>query len=546
MTGGNAMGGIARGAAALLALAAPAWVGASGIRASYALVPAKGGWTPLTLSLGVEYAFPGLAASFAATAVPVVKPYPDNFAWGHMQNGPDAAIDFSLTDSYVREYQQAGFTDVVLALKENSSWASRGASDPAPQPQYLDAYAHWVGAVVERYDDDGHDDMPGLLHPVRFYEIGTEFSTYEPEPVDEYLEVLEAAYGAAHEASSTAQVAHAAFLVTTAFKDDPTADEYAAAFAAVSPRIMAHSLADLRAVLDRPDLFDLVNFHALGEPDEIAATVSWLRWEMAQRGYDRPIIVSDTATTPFIAWGPATRCTGSQDQLGLVIPPATEDDRCRLAAYFAQLVAGDPATVDWTHAFAASDLVEKAVVAAASGVRLLDTWSMEDIPILQIPLAQAGAGTAAWAGMADVTVNLFTGEHAVRDFRPAFYALQQLETRLSGCDCIRAVNVADPRVRLFELRGPVTQEWIAWLDPATVVLPGDAVPTATLPLVTGPGEVTLERTPTRPGQTGPDRWTVTPDGGVVELPLTPTPLFVIAASRPEGPARLRRRLARVP
>ena len=57
---------------------------------------------------------------------------------------------------------------------------------------------------MERYDDDGQQDMPGLRYPVRIFEIGTEFSSYEPESVEEYLEVLQACYKAAHAASNRA------------------------------------------------------------------------------------------------------------------------------------------------------------------------------------------------------------------------------------------------------------------------------------------------------------------------------------------------------
>ncbi len=36
------------------------------------------------------------------------------------------------------------------------------------------AYAAWVRAVVERYDGDGKDDMPGLRHKVRYWQVDNE------------------------------------------------------------------------------------------------------------------------------------------------------------------------------------------------------------------------------------------------------------------------------------------------------------------------------------------------------------------------------------
>lgn len=200
----------------------------------------------------------------------------------------------------------------------------------------MPAYEQWIYSVVERYDADGVGGMPGLLFPVRCYEIGSEFSRCEPEPVADYLEMLEHAYAAAHRANGEVVVAHAAFLTTLAFVDDPRATEYETAVARVPDQ--SHSLADIRQVLDRRDIFDVINVHSLGDPYEIEAIVAWLDYEMAQRGYHKPIILSDTATTPFIAWGPATACHRAPSQMGRIIPPATEADRCRPADYFTRLV----------------------------------------------------------------------------------------------------------------------------------------------------------------------------------------------------------------
>ena len=36
---------------------------------------------------------------------------------------------------------------------------------------HQEAYLRFVRSTVERYDGDGVDDMPGLLFPVRFWEI---------------------------------------------------------------------------------------------------------------------------------------------------------------------------------------------------------------------------------------------------------------------------------------------------------------------------------------------------------------------------------------
>jgi hypothetical protein len=92
----------------------------------------------------------------------------------------------SATDAYVREFQ-AG-EEPVICLRSASTWTSKHAprlkpSDLTPKPQFMALYQRCIAAVVERYDRDGRNDMPGLKFPVRYYEIGSEFSSYEPEPV---------------------------------------------------------------------------------------------------------------------------------------------------------------------------------------------------------------------------------------------------------------------------------------------------------------------------------------------------------------------------
>ena len=496
---------------------------------------------PVRTLVGAEYAQPGMAATLAGSGAPAVKYFPDAYAWGRMQTAPGAAIDFAVTDRYVHEYQAAGFTELVMALNPKCSWGSRSATDLSPKPEYLDDYGAWVAAIVERYDGDGVGDVPQLKRPVHIYEIGTEFSTYEPEPVDRYLEMLAVAHQSAHDAFAGVRIAHCAFLTTTAFRDDPTPAEYEAAFAAVDERIMYHSLADIRAVLDRPDLFELANVHSIGEPDEITAIAAWLRWEMAQRGYEREIIVSDTSTTPFIAWGPATRCTGLPAQLGLIVPPAVEADRCRLAEYFTALVAGDDTTVRWVQAFVAADIVQKVVLATAAGVELIDAWSTEDIWLLKLPLLAAGAGNAAWAGMAEWTANIFTEERTLVARRPALTALEHVTRHLARAETILRLDHPDPSVRLFQLDGQAGRGWIGWLAAVPIVLPDAPVPVVEVIVEAPAAPVVAERVA---GSGGPGCRTLSPVAGPIALQLTPAPVFVTAGAEVRCMPQPRRRLAR--
>ncbi|MBI4673136.1 MAG: hypothetical protein HY741_15895 [Chloroflexi bacterium] len=463
-----------------------------------------------------------LAAMLAPIRLSAAKPYAEHIEWGEMQKTPGAPIDFSRLDSFVREFQNAGFTEFLVALKPHNPWAAREygklfSRNPSPEPEYMDAFEAWIQQVVERYDADGIADLPGLKYPVRMYEIGSEFSSYEPEPVDDYLAMLARAHRAAHRASADVLIAHAAFLTTTVFKAHPAPENYPAAFAAAPARFMEHPLEDMRKILDQPQLFDLINFHSIGDPYEIEANVQWLTYEMQSRGYAKPIIISDTSPTPFLAWGFATACDKPPEWMGLVIPPATEADRCRLAAYFTKLVKQDPATVRWTQSFAAQDMVTRVVIAAEQNILLVNTAFTEDLFWQKLEAFQAGAGTAAWGGLVD----LERGER-----RAGFYALQQLMQHLRGYDSIQRVHLDEQRIRVYELTRAERKSWIAWYESDKLLLPEDSIPTTAIDFSTDFSAVTIEALITQFGQTAPEKQTLRAAKGKLRLTLTPTPIFI--------------------
>ena len=479
------------------------------------------------IQIGVEYAMPGMGKAFGEMGVPAVKPLAEPIAWGKMQPKKDAPIDFRRLDDLVREFHDAGFTEIVVGLRSLSSWATpRPTKTQVPEPAFMPLYEEWIRAIVERYDGDGKEDMPGLKRPVRIFEIGTEFSTYDPEPVADYLKMLAVAYKVAHKASATVVIGHSAFLLTNAFNDHPGPGEYEAAFAKMDKRIAHHHLAEIRAVLDRPDLFDVANVHALEDPVMIEDIVGWLRWEMKQRRYDKPIIISDTMPSSFIAWGPATKATGPPHSLGLLMPPATEADRPRLAAFFTKLVDGDKATTEWAHAFSGADMIKKVCIAAEQRVALINTSFMEDLWLLKQRFVQAGAGLSAWAGMAEVTIHVREDSRTVTGLRSCFYAVKQLQQHSKGYTAVERVRVADKSVRLYRFTRGHETVWVAWLETTKLLLPGDPIPSTTLSLQTRAAGLIVEKMIDRDGQKQPERETIAVKNGVAPIKLTPTPVFV--------------------
>lgn len=471
--------------------------------------------------IGVEYAFPGTGNAFSEVGISGVKFYPEQYTmWEKLQAGPDKEIDFSRLDAMVKEYQNAGMTDIVMGTRHNSPWASidsgkLSAKNPLPKKEYEDDYVKFLSAMVERYDHDGVDDMPGLRAPIKYYEIGVEFSTYEPENVDDYIKHLQVAYDTAHKAYPDVVIAHVAFLPWGAFDNDPSPAQYESAFRNLPDN--AHGLDDMRKILDHPEAFDVVNVHSLAEPTEPEKIMKWVQYEMKQRNYEKPVIISDTALTAFVAYGPGNNCKGLLK--GKMFYPATEADRCRVGEYFQKLIDEDPDTLAWAYGYIASDVVKRVVVAADSGFVLIDTAYTEDLELFK-KIIPAGTGNSGWGGFLEVT-RAPSEQRTVIGKRPSFYALKQLNGHLNGYSSIERIDMKDPEVRVYEIKKNKETFYIAWVEPTKLFLPEDTIPTKTIDIPLS-GNVKVEHLITEQSQTIPNSESVNAKG----ITLTPTPIFI--------------------
>ena len=471
--------------------------------------------------IGVEYVVPGIGDAFSDLRIPAVKPLPGSFSWDKMQKNPNASIDFSFTDKYVKEFQDNGFTQIVFGLRTSSNllidpWMidKEYPKTQAVDPTYYSAFANWVKSLVERYDKDGVNDMPELKYPLKHYEIGVEFSSYQPEPTEVYLKTLELGYKAAHEASDQVIVGHSAFLVTPVFRDNPNPNEYEKAFAENLVGTAGKGLKDIRMILDRPDLFDVLNVHNLGWPYEIEQIADWLKYETSQRGYSKPIIISDTAPTSFAGLGPATVTEGKN--LAVMLPPATEADRSRLAQYFKKLISNDTGYINWLRNFLAGDVVQRVVVAAEQRIGLIDTAFTGDLPGATSAIFQAGAGNSGWGGMVDYQGVQVTGK------RPAYYSLQQLQENIRGYESIVRVKT-DEDIRLYRVTKQGEEFFIVWYGYEKLYLPEDQLPIKNVEIDVGASKVTIEKM-----KTSPDilRNSVDIVNGILSLTITPEPLYI--------------------
>ncbi|MEW6569065.1 MAG: hypothetical protein AB1449_13045 [Chloroflexota bacterium] len=478
--------------------------------------------------LGIEYAPTPLARAFADSGATSAKPYPSEGDWGKVQAGPDAPYDWDHLDAYVRAYQDAGFRHLTLIITARTLWAATEPpqlGDPGdffPRPEFEDDYAAYVQSFVERYDMDGLQDMPGLRFPVTLFGFEPEYSSYWPGDAASYIRLLELAYPAVKAANPEAQVMAAGLLMTDVFNGYPTPQEVEQRLLNPDPRIWHKSPADVALLLDHPELFDVLDFHSLGDYTEIPPTVRWLREQMAARGYDRPIWIGDSfGGTGLNGWGPATCPRGPNS--GWLGYPATEADRCRVAEVLQALADTDapnhaPA-LEWIRAETAAGLVRKVVVAAGEGLAGINIGNVEDWEPLMLTLG--GAGTSPWQGMVDR--NMLTREFY--GYRPAFYALQQVAAIIRDYIEDERLSTGEDRDYVYRfILADGRTVIVAWAD-IGLWLPGDEMPTRPVRIEVGSDEsVRVEWTVTSGSQAVVEQ--LISEAGEVTLELGQIPAFL--------------------
>ncbi len=139
------------------------------------------------------------------------RPHPGPFLWDSMQPAKDKSITFAKTDKLVKGLQEEKI-GILATLWPFADWDQKtkpGAqnfkvseedeflADPREKifrdylPEYRGnpndwkAYKAWLRAVVERYDGDGTDDMPGLEIPIKYWEVLNEPDLAGPSPEEE-------------------------------------------------------------------------------------------------------------------------------------------------------------------------------------------------------------------------------------------------------------------------------------------------------------------------------------------------------------------------
>lgn len=153
------------------------------------------------------------------------RPFFELFQWDMIERQP-GFFDFRETDRYINDAQGYGL-HILANIQPFAAWdqaachqdlpairnpAAPGLSPTKGAPCDMAAYKNFVGTLVERYDGDGIDDMPGLTMPIKHWEVMNE-PEFCNEPLvffqgdaADYYEILRATYEAVKAADPQAYV----------------------------------------------------------------------------------------------------------------------------------------------------------------------------------------------------------------------------------------------------------------------------------------------------------------------------------------------------
>lgn len=487
----------------------------------------------------------GLGGGLAATA-------PIPWALVEPTRGPAKAPAYrwKVLDDAVIVWQLAGL-DPVLVLTPESPWASspktssawhkavrgvlpraecqgalRGATGATPPlPAAWGRWERFVRDVVERYDGDGTQDMPGLRRPIRHVQILSGIDANAWLGDDETLLRLmhHAMEGARAASDKTHILAPTIDLRATGHAPFPDAREWAFRIGRITPsnaqplgRLeMRRHFRMARRLLELPRVYDILCQRGSPHLGDDVANVSFLRKTLDQAGAG--------AKGLWLVENPMRKLGAARDPG--VVAPKRDEQRLRqrwLPAALNPRHAQHGRALAWLRRGQAYDLVRsfgRARAAGADAVLFFAPW--DRLPPSH-PQRVAARGMGLLAGVA---------EDAAREPKrtASWYAYAQMIGHLGGHRGAVETPIGAPGTSvIFQFDREGTRPWVAvlMLDPrlSWAGAPGQALPLRDVLVTLPSGAYTLEWIQTGPEK--PRRKEVVSDGSIT-VQLGPEPVYLI-------------------
>ena len=152
------------------------------------------------------------------------RPHAGPFIWGKIETSSNA-FDWANADKEMKNSQKYG-VNILATIWPFADWDQSNCNEKLPsadtqgfhelgnyrgKPCDIDGYQQFVQNLVERYDGDGIDDMPGLLYPIKYWEVSNEPSmqnglVFFKGTSQDYVDILKATHKGVKEADNQAFV----------------------------------------------------------------------------------------------------------------------------------------------------------------------------------------------------------------------------------------------------------------------------------------------------------------------------------------------------
>ena len=208
--------------------------------------------------------------------------------WGLVERYEDAGYDWTGYDNVVKEAQKLGI-ELIFNIAPYAEWDQGGRGKK--KPNNLLQYKKFVYSLVERYDFDGIEDMPGLTSGFHHYEIINEpmaLGHFFDGSAEDYFEILKLSYLAAKSASPKTRILIGGLadidedMIQGLFRrirnPDPKMLEYSKTF---------HTYYDILHTMGVEDYYDILSIHCY--KTDIKKQVSYYK------KFNKPIWITETA-----------------------------------------------------------------------------------------------------------------------------------------------------------------------------------------------------------------------------------------------------------
>tara|TARA_B000000609_G_scaffold114845_1_gene89238 strand:+ start:73 stop:1080 length:1008 start_codon:yes stop_codon:yes gene_type:complete len=227
-----------------------------------------------------------------------VRPHPGPFVWNQIENekGKFSWEDVDQNVLYAQEHNQtilatiwphADWEQKSCKRKKVRSPFGKGFTKYLSKPCSMEDYKTFLLKLVDRYDGDGSNDMPGLTKPIKYWDIMNEpeFDMFFRGSQEDFIEIFNFSSKIIKEKQKDAVI-----VMAGAAGMFPENKKY---WKSVLPKIRDH--------------FDIANIHHISGPDGQCDRELWVDEFAAllkSVNVDKPIWVTEAMTcgSPVKAW----------------------------------------------------------------------------------------------------------------------------------------------------------------------------------------------------------------------------------------------------